>query len=71
MTLLFEDVPESHWAHKYIKNMYLNGVMNGTGETTFEPDKPLTRAEAAAILYRILKATDERFEVLNKVLNEK
>ena len=71
VTLPFEDVPESHWAHKYIKNMYFNGITNGTGKTTFEPDKPLTRAEAAAILYRILKATDERFEVLNEVLNEK
>ena len=67
----FSDVPESHWAQKYIKNMYFNGIMNGTGKTTFEPDKPLTRAEAATILYRILKMVDERFGVLNTVLNER
>ena len=48
-----------------------NGTMNRISETTFEPDKPLTLAEAATLLYRILKATDERFEMLNIVINEK
>lgn len=48
-----------------------NGTMNRISETTFKPDKLLTRAEAATLLYRILKATDERFEMRNKVINEK
>lgn len=69
--MLFKDILEDHWAYKYIKNMYFNGTINGTSETTFEPDKPLALAEAATLLYRILKATDEKFEMLNKVINEK
>lgn len=48
-----------------------NGTINRISETTFEPDKALTLAEAATLLYIILKATDERFEMLNKVINEK
>lgn len=70
-TLPFTDVSEDRWSYKYIKNMYFNGLMNGTSDTTFEPEKPLTREEAATLLYRILKMYDERFSVLNKVINEK
>jgi hypothetical protein len=45
--------------------------MKGTSDTTFEPDKPLTRAEMAVMINRILRLVDERFDILNKVLNEK
>ena len=71
ITLPFTDVPEDRWSYKYIKNMYFNGIMNGTSETTFEPEKPLTREEAATMFYRLMKNIDNRFSVLNKVLNEK
>lgn len=69
-TLPFTDVDKSHWAYKSIKNMYLSGLMSGTGETTFEPDRGITRAEAAALMDRIVKMTDKRFAIFNKVLNE-
>ena len=45
--------------------------MKGTSNTTFEPDKPLTRAEAAALFNRLNKALDTRFDILNKVVEEK
>lgn len=69
--LPFEDVDKNHWAYKYIKNMYLNGIMSGTGSNTFEPNKPLTRAEAATLFYRVIKTIDERFSILNNVINDK
>lgn len=69
--LPFEDINEDHWAYKYVKNMYLNGIMSGTSETTFEPNKPLTRAEAATLFYRVLKSIDERFSILNTVIDQK
>lgn len=56
----FEDVPiaEGHWRYESVKYVYENEVMNGITNSdgtvnTFEPDKPLTRAMFAAVLYRI------------------
>jgi S1-C subfamily serine protease len=43
--------------------------MVGTAPGIFEPDKPITRAEAAAIAVRLYKATNEDFvEVIHQVL---
>jgi hypothetical protein len=66
--LPFLDVPEDAWHFKYIKNMYFNGYMQGTSDTTFEPDKPMTRAEVATLIYRVLKSNDERFDIVNREL---
>ena len=67
--LPFTDVPEDAWYYKYVKNMHFNGYMQGTSETTFEPDKPMTRAEVATLLYRVLKDVDERFDIVNREMN--
>ena len=67
--LPFTDVPEDSWYYKYVKNMHFNGYMKGTSETTFEPDKPMTRAEVATLLYRVLKDVDERFDIVNREMN--
>ena len=66
--LPFGDVSEDEWYYKYIKNMYFNGYMQGTSDTTFEPDKPMTRAEVATLIYRVLKSNDERFDIVNREL---
>lgn len=67
--LPFLDVPEDAWYFKYIKNMYFNGYMQGTSDTAFEPDKPMTRAEVATLLYRVLKDVDARFDIVNRETN--
>lgn len=66
--LPFDDVPEDAWFYKYVKNMYFNGYMQGTSETTFEPEKYMTRAEVATLIYRVLKSSDERFDIVNREL---
>lgn len=71
IVLPFTDVSEIDWFYKYVKNMYFNGMMSGTSDTTFEPNRPITRAEAATLTYNVLKLIDERFYIYNKVLNEK
>ena len=68
--LPFEDVSEDAWYYKNVKNMYMAGYINGTSETTFEPDRPITRAEICAILDRICKAEDENNGRIFKVINE-
>ena len=67
--LPFEDVSEEDWFFKYIKHVYFNGYMKGTSDTKFEPDKPLTRAEFATVLYRILKDIDSRNDIINREMN--
>ena len=66
--LPFSDVPSDAWYFKFVKNMYFSGLMKGTSEDSFEPDRAITRAEAAALCYNIIKAMDDRFDILNKVL---
>lgn len=45
----FEDV-KGHWAEDTILKFYINGYINGTSETTFEPDRSVTGKEFVKIL---------------------
>jgi N-acetyl-anhydromuramyl-L-alanine amidase AmpD len=49
----FQDVPENHWAASVILDMYNRGLLSK--DTTFRPDQPITRAEAVALIDRVLK----------------
>ena len=48
----FVDVPETSWCYWEVEHVVENGMMNPTGENTFGPDEPLTRAMAVYLLYR-------------------
>ncbi len=50
----FDDVG-NHWARDYIVKAYKKNWVKGATQTSFEPDRSLTRAEAAAMLVRLLK----------------
>ena len=52
-TFPFKDVSKSTWQYAPIKKVYDLGIMNGVSDTRFEPNRKLTRAEAAMILYNI------------------
>lgn len=45
----FDDVTD-HWARTYIKTAYDMKIINGTGERTFEPDKPVTYEQALKMI---------------------
>ncbi|WP_438445102.1 S-layer homology domain-containing protein [Gorillibacterium sp. sgz5001074] len=45
---------DGHWADAYIRALHRAGIVNGTGNGTFNPDQEITRAEMAAILARVL-----------------
>lgn len=51
--LPFTDVRESDWFHNAVLYVYINGLMNGTSQTTFEPYGGSSRAMLATILYRM------------------
>ena len=50
---IFNDI-ETNWAKNDILDAYLNGWVTGQSPETFNPDAPLTRAEAVAMLVRML-----------------
>lgn len=54
----FDDIQNS-WARDYILAAYMNKWMNGVSTEVFAPDAPMTRAEAATILVRMLSLTPE------------
>ena len=47
-----------HWAEKEIRRCMERGVMKGYPDGSFQPDKPVTRAELAVILDRLNKEDD-------------
>lgn len=54
----FTDVSENEWYYKAVQHVYNAGLMNGTSETTFEPEKYMTRAEMAQVLVNLCKKID-------------
>lgn len=71
IVLPFKDIKEDDWFYKYVKSVYLSGIMTGTSEITFEPNRQMTRAEFATAIDRLCKMIDERFDIFNRVLKEK
>lgn len=69
--LPFTDVKDTDWFSKSVKNVYFSGLMKGTSETTFEPEKAVTRAEIATMFDRQTHSNDERFLILQKLIEEK
>ncbi len=48
----FTDVPDDAWYANAVEYVKTEGLMSGTSEDTFEPNRPLTRAMLATVLYR-------------------
>ncbi len=61
-TLNFTDVNESDWFYDDVKFCVENGLMQGDGDDTFEPQKPVTRAEEAATTRRIYEKIMQEIE---------
>ena len=51
---LFPDVPQNHWAYEYVAQLAGNGMIEGYPDGNFAGDRPMTRYEYAAILYRAM-----------------
>jgi hypothetical protein len=51
--LQFVDVSDDDWAASYIISAVSNGIITGETETIFGYGKPITREDAAVILYRV------------------
>lgn len=51
----FSDVAKSKWYYTYVTQCATLGLMEGTGEGKFEPEKNATRQEIAAVITRVLR----------------
>lgn len=51
---MFKDI-QNHWAKEDIEHLEKLGIVKGDENGNFNPDKPITRAEVAALLSRLLK----------------
>ena len=48
----FEDVSKESWYYEYISKACSKEIINGIDENSFMPEKPITREQAAAVVYR-------------------
>jgi len=53
-TVTLTDLPETHWSKDVVTAMVEAGIVKGNADGTFKPDSSLNRAEAAALLYRVM-----------------
>lgn len=52
---IFDDVAPDAWYADDVEYCFKAGLLNGVGDGKFEPNRPVTRAEMAAILHRLAK----------------
>jgi len=50
----FLDVPDDDWALPYVLEMQTKGLMQGMGNGLFQPQGPLTRAQAVTVAIRLM-----------------
>ncbi|MCL2352635.1 MAG: S-layer homology domain-containing protein [Firmicutes bacterium] len=64
---VFSDVPNSHWAVKYINSAAAKGWILGYPDGTFKPEANITRAEVVTLVNKMLKrAADGDYLSANK-----
>jgi hypothetical protein len=56
----FKDVSQSHWARTFIGELANRGILTGFPDGNFYPDRPVTRAEFAALLASVFKTSKVR-----------
>ncbi|WP_379157838.1 alpha/beta hydrolase-fold protein [Paenibacillus sp. sgz5001063] len=54
-TKSYQDLVQSHWAHRAVQVLSAGHIVNGVTDTAFAPDRQVTRAEFAAMLVRSLR----------------
>ncbi len=54
----YSDIDKNTWYHEYVHAMLEQGLMNGTGNGLFQPNKDMTRAELVTLLYRYAGTPD-------------
>ncbi|MCL2153219.1 MAG: S-layer homology domain-containing protein [Oscillospiraceae bacterium] len=56
----FTDVPNNHWAVKYINSAAAKGWIIGYTDKTFKPEAPITRVDVVTLVNRILNREGDK-----------
>ena len=62
VTYPFDDITEYTWAVESIMHLHKEGVINGTEERIFSPEKPVTREEFIKMIVKALLKTDSIYD---------
>jgi spore germination protein len=54
----FKDVPAAAWSYGSVQAALIHNLVTGVTNDTFAPQRPVTRQEAAVLLYRALQAKE-------------
>jgi len=65
----FIDVPSTHWANRYIALAEHLGWITGYPDSTFRPDRDITRAEAMTLINRVLEREVEEEHLLHDMVH--
>ena len=52
LTPYFTDIPDTHWAFKYVQKMYDEGITTGYADGTYRPSQNVGRAQMATFIAR-------------------
>ncbi|MBD3361115.1 hypothetical protein GF366_04940 [Candidatus Peregrinibacteria bacterium] len=52
---IFRDIRGNEWYKEAVKRVYEYNIMKGTTADTFEPEKPINRAESAAVIRNLME----------------
>lgn len=63
----FTDVPDTHWAVKYINFAATRGWVTGYADGTFKPEHSITRAEVAAVTCRLLERSADQTYIRSRI----
>lgn len=68
----FKDVPATAWYYQAIRDAKNKEIISGYSDSTFHPDEPISRAEAAQIMKNILEKSGFELETgLDEELDDK
>ncbi len=60
----YEDIPKGHPHYDGVKQLYMNGILNGYGDGTIRPDVNLTRAQICVLIVKCLFHMDENIPAI-------
>jgi predicted nucleic acid-binding Zn-ribbon protein len=58
----FSDVPAGHWAKEAVEAVVAKGILTRFPDGTFRGNEPITRYQAALIIYRLLQQIEEELK---------
>lgn len=65
----FSDVESNGWYKPYVDYTYTKGIFNGSSNTTFSPDEPMTRAQFVMVLANISGVDTSKYSKKTKFID--